>query len=89
MSLALFIVKVLRKLPHTAQFDQHLTNCAAHEVVYRAFDDSLPQLRLRHVLAQSPLPDPRPPLDEPISERVNASILPFDKYRRRTYPVII
>jgi len=89
MSLALFIVKVLRKLPRTARFDKHLDDCAAYEVFYRAFDDSLPPLTVKHALAKARLPDSLPTFGESGTERVNGSVLRLDQYRRRANPVII
>ena len=55
--LALWIIKILRALPHTARFDRHLTDCAALAVVYGPFADTLERLRPAHVLRLTPLPN--------------------------------
>lgn len=56
----LMLVRILRKVPHTYRFDNHLTDCAALTVVY---DQTL---TVRHVLRLDPLPpfipERRPPL---------------------------
>jgi hypothetical protein len=54
--LALWAIRVLRALPHTARFDKHLTDCAALAVVYEPFGETLVRLRLAHVLRIAPLP---------------------------------
>lgn len=53
---ALWLVRILRRLPHSYAFDRHLDNCAAHEVLDRAFDERLPELSVAHVLRRKPLP---------------------------------
>lgn len=50
MSLALNVVRLLRRLPHTARFDRHLDDCAAYEVWYREADPDLPPLTAAQAL---------------------------------------
>jgi hypothetical protein len=52
---ALFAVRVLRWLPRTREFDKHLTDCAALELLYAPYSDAAP-LKLSHVLRLVPLP---------------------------------
>ena len=59
MSLALWAVRMLRKLPHTRQFDRHLDDCAAVQILRRAFPER-PPLRLAHVIGTAPLPSLQP-----------------------------
>ena len=51
MSKALWLVRILRRLPHLRSFDRHLTDCAALEVFYQTAP-----LTIRHVLKLDPLP---------------------------------
>ncbi len=74
MSAALTLVKVLRRLPHSANFDRHLTDCAALAVLYRPIDPTLPPLRIAHVLRLRPLPSVDPSLPDPVAERVHVPI---------------
>jgi hypothetical protein len=46
MSIALWAVRILQLLPRSARFGSHLSDCAAHEVLYRKLDSTLPRLRL-------------------------------------------
>jgi len=61
MDAALWLVRVLRRLPHTAAFDRHLTYCAALAVIYHPFGAE--PLKIAHVLRREPLP-PFVPKDE-------------------------
>lgn len=56
MNVALWAVRILRRLPHTRNFDSHLTDCAALAVIYHPFNDCEP-LTLAHVFKRRPLPD--------------------------------
>lgn len=55
MSVALNVVRLLRRLPHTARFDRHLDNCAAYEVLYRTSDPALPPLKITQALGLVPI----------------------------------
>ena len=46
MSLVLFAIRVLRRLPRTARFDAHLDRCAAIEVFHVPHDNRFRPLRL-------------------------------------------
>lgn len=64
---ALLAVRILRRLPHTAKFDSHLTDCAALELIYRPYGDVSEPLRLAHVLKLIPLPSFLPSDSEPMN----------------------
>lgn len=55
---SLALIRILRRIPHTDAFDRHLTDCAAHAVLYRDDDLRLPRLTWRHVLRLDALPPP-------------------------------
>lgn len=63
MSIGLRVIRVLRWVPHTVSFNNHLTKCAAYEIFYRLEEDDpprpLPPLSLSQVFGLSPLPDLR------------------------------
>ena len=69
-TLALWAIRVFWKLPHTARFEAHLTDCAGIAVSYAPF--GAPELRLAHVLRISPLPDFIPRFDDAGNEGVDA-----------------
>ncbi len=64
MSIALWTIRILRRLPHTARFDAHLTDCAAHAVLYAPFDKRLPALRLSHIFRRVALPSVIPHFED-------------------------
>jgi hypothetical protein len=86
--LALWVIRVLRALPHTARFDKHLTDCAALAVVYGPFDDTLERLRLSHVFRLSPLPDFFPGVPHVTRKRVEESVSSYDEPRRGLKPPV-
>jgi hypothetical protein len=45
MSLPLWTIKILQMLPQPQLVRAHLSDCAAHEVLYRKLDPALPALR--------------------------------------------
>jgi len=52
----LTLIKILGPLLPGARLQKHLTDCAAHEVLFRTFEPYHPPLRISHVLGFSPLP---------------------------------
>lgn len=66
----LFLVRVLRRLPHTSRFEAHLNACAALEILYAPFDENFPRLRWAHVLRIVPLPDLSPGCTNMVGEGV-------------------
>lgn len=61
---AIELVRLLRKLPHSADFDRHLTDCAALAVFYGPDEDrKLPKLSWGHVLRIRVFPPFVPPED--------------------------
>jgi hypothetical protein len=86
---ALWAIRVLRKFPHTARFDRHLDNCAAHEVVYAPYNPDLPPLRVSQVFGFSSLPNPFPSLPNAASHGIDSAVLRFDRYRRTKAPIVV
>jgi len=72
---ALWAIRVLRKIPHTARSDRHLDDCAALAVLVPLFEASVPSLKLAHVLKLIPLPCLNPPLPNPMNSGVEIPIL--------------
>lgn len=68
----LWLIKLLRQLPHTTTFDRHLTDCAALAVLYHPFNGA-DALTWRHVLRIEPLPPFIPHAD---AERPDSTIWP-------------
>jgi hypothetical protein len=87
--LALSTIRLLRKLPRTASFDAHLTNCAALAVFYGPMDDSLEKLRLAHVVRLAPLPNFFPSFLDAGDERIEATMPRHDSGRGKMTPVVI
>jgi hypothetical protein len=54
---ALTLVKILRPILPGRKMQAHLTDCAAYEVLDRAFQPCLPPLTLRQVLGLEPMPN--------------------------------
>lgn len=52
----LTLIKILRPLLISPRLQRHLTDCAAYEVLDRAFAPWLPPLLKRHVLGFTPRP---------------------------------
>lgn len=52
----LTLIKILRPMLPTRRAQQHLTDCAAYEALFRVFEPYRPPLRLSHVLGLRPLP---------------------------------
>lgn len=75
-SLALWIVRIARRLPHSAKFSRHLDECAALEVLHIAFDSEFPSLRASHVFGLLPLPDLQPRYVNMISKGFKVAIVP-------------
>src|SRR4051812_4286431 len=73
-SLALWAVRILRRLPHTKRFDAHLTDCAALAVLYAPFDPGIEPLRLAHVFEMHPLPDCIPRMIERGGQCVHSAV---------------
>src|ERR1700719_1748513 len=69
-SLALWAIRILRRLPHSARFDAHLTDCAALGVLYAPFGEAPEGLRLSHVVGLVPLPSLLPRGLEPMDEGI-------------------
>jgi hypothetical protein len=90
VSAALWAIKILRKLPHSARFDRYLDDCAAYEVAYRPCDPSLPPLRVAHVFRRAKLPILYPSQAEPMRHgiEVTGSADNVVRIRRREEPVI-
>src|SRR5580704_19167114 len=53
---ALALIRLLRPVLPGARLQQHLTDCAAYEVLVRPFEPELPPLTKRHVLGLRPPP---------------------------------
>jgi hypothetical protein len=53
---ALTLIKVLRPILPGRRLQDHLTDCAAYEVLTRGFKPYLPPLRFGQVLGLTPLP---------------------------------
>ena len=87
--MALSAIRILRKLPRTASFDAHLTNCAALAVLYGPLDENLEQLRLAHVVKLAPLPNFFPSVGDPSNQRIKATMLRDDSGRSDVAPVVI
>ena len=51
----LWLIRLLRRIPHSRRFDCHLTDCAALAVIYHPFGEAEP-LTIKHVLRLDPLP---------------------------------
>ena len=71
---ALTLIKILRHILPGQRAQKHLTDCAAYEVLIRAFKPYLPPLRLSHVFGFSALPDRgvnSQVFVHPVSERIN------------------
>ena len=81
-TLALWAIRLFQRLPHTARFEAHLTDCAAIAVVYAPF--GAPELRLAHVLRISPLPDFIPRFDDAGGDDVDATPSRRDVRRMRS-----
>lgn len=82
MSLALNVVRLLRRLPHTARFDRHLDDCAALEVFYRPLAPEFPPLKVSQALGLVPLPSFNPPVSKPSVERVPLTVVADNTSRR-------
>ena len=82
MSFALNVVRLLRRLPHTARFDRHLDNCAAYEIWYRDLDPALPPLTVRQALGLVPLGSFNVPCSEPMSKRVKLAVVVSNDHLR-------
>lgn len=52
----LTLIRMLRPILPGRRLQRHLTDCAAYEVLDRAFSPWLPPLRKRHVLGLRPRP---------------------------------
>lgn len=61
-SIALWAVRVLRKLPHTRRLDKHLDDCAEVEILRLAFPER-PALSIAHVVGAIALPSLEGPYD--------------------------
>ena len=72
---ALWAIRILRKFPHTWRFDRHLDDCAALAVWTPLFD-SVPPLRLAHVLKLIPLPCLNPSFSDSMNGGVEIPMLP-------------
>lgn len=73
---ALWAIRILRKLPHTARFDRHLDQCAALAVWAPLFEAGVPALQLAHVLRVIPLPCLNPSFPDPMDGGVEIPMLP-------------
>ena len=87
--LALAAIRILRKLPRTARFDAHLTDCAALAVLYGPLDDTLEKLRLAHIVRLAPLPNFFPSFLDASDQRIEAPMLRHDSGRSKMAPVVI
>jgi len=87
-SLALWAVRILRRLPHTRKLDAHLTDCAALAVLYFPFGDAPEDLRLSHVFRLVPLPRFIPSDAEVMNEGVTPALTDRD-LRGNVTPVVI
>ena len=87
--LALAAIRILRKLPRTASFDAHLTDCAALAVLYGPMDESLEKLRLAHVVRLAALPNFVPSLSDTSNERIESTVSRYDSGRSKMTPVVI
>lgn len=71
---ALGLIRLLRPVLPGYRLQQHLTDCAAYELVDRALAPWLPRLSKRHVLGLRPLPEPErrnAELLDPVRERIH------------------
>lgn len=78
---ALWAIRILRRLPHSADFDCHLTDCAAIAVFYGE-DGASEQLRLAHVLRIARMPQLLLSLNQRAPEGVNIASLAGNRVTR-------
>ncbi len=83
MSLALKVVRLLRRLPRTTRFDRHLDNCAAYEIWYRDSDPTLPPLKVAQALGLVVLGGLNLPSPEPVSKRIKLTVVSDNSARSR------
>ena len=83
MSLALNVVRLLRRLPHNARFDRHLDDCAAYEVWYRESDPALPPLTVAQAMGLVPLGGFYVPEAQVVRKGVKLSVVVGDDRQRR------
>lgn len=78
-SIAIWAVRILRRLPHTRQFDKHLTDCAALHLLYAPYGDASESLKLKHVLKVVSFPNFLPCCLEPMNAGIGSpkSGLPY------------
>ncbi len=87
---SLMLVSLLRKLPRTSAFDDHLTDCAAYEAAYRVFDPELPPLRIASIIRLIPLGGFHMGDAEPMRQRAESPELSDNivRFRRRIDPEV-
>ena len=78
MSLALWTIRVARRLPLSRIFERHLDRCAALAIVYAEELEHLGGIRVSHVLGIRDLPDPLYSLRRTQGERISAPVLASD-----------
>jgi len=83
------VIRILRKLPRTARFDAHLTDCVALTVLYGPLDENLEKLRLAHVVRLAPLPNFFPSLLNATDERIEPTMPRNNGGRGKMTPVVI
>jgi hypothetical protein len=88
-AVALTLIRILRRLPKTAAFDVHLTDCAALAVLYRPLDPSLPALTLSHVVRISALPNFLDSLGNSGDEWIETPVPSDNGWRGKVAPVVI
>ncbi|HTW36648.1 MAG TPA: hypothetical protein VMD53_18670, partial [Rhizomicrobium sp.] len=86
---ALTLIKILRPILPGRRLQKHLTDCAAYEVLIRAFEPYHPPLRLGHVLGLAPLPrrGGAKILMYPALQRVNRTVFTDDHAADPNQPV--
>ena len=89
MSVALWVVKIIRKLAHSRRLDTHLDHCAALEVFYGQFNENSPPLRLSHVFGITPLPAPNEGSFDVGGQRVHIAMLTGHIHTGRKTPEIL
>ena len=85
---ALWAVRILRRLPHTRRFDNHLTDCAAVAIEHEICPDRKP-LALAHVFLARVLPNEGPCFFDGSSERVERTVFSENGGRSNMKPILV
>jgi hypothetical protein len=87
-SLALFTVRILKRLPRTASLDAHLNRCGALAVFYSACDPRIEPLRMAHVFRFVKFPGFSPRLSKGGNQWVHMPVPAGDSIRGNFAPIV-